>query len=241
MTTSVPRTSRTVQFAAILARTDLFGGLADRTRAELAESCHARSYPAGERIFARGDAGSAMYVVVQGAVALSISSADGGEVILDVLRPLSAFAELSLIDNGPRIATATAQHASTLISVPGSAVNRLLHAEPAFALAMLTRLAQLVRVVDDHLVDRTVLDLRTRVIKYLLSATRTTVRRSGQLSGTPAELEVHLAVSQTELARLVGGSRQKVNRVIVDLERCGAIRREGTHVVAIRPTALDPA
>jgi CRP-like cAMP-binding protein len=219
MTTSVPRTSRTVQFAAILARTDLFGGLADRTRAELAESCHARSYPAGERIFARGDAGSAMYVVVQGAVALSISSADGGEVILDVLRPLSAFAELSLIDNGPRIATATAQHASTLISVPGSAVNRLLHAEPAFALAMLTRLAQLVRVVDDHLVDRTVLDLRTRVIKYLL----------------------HLAVSQTELARLVGGSRQKVNRVIVDLERCGAIRREGTHVVAIRPTALDPA
>jgi CRP-like cAMP-binding protein len=103
---------------------------------------------------------------------------------------------------------------------------------------MLKTLADLVRGLDDHLADRTLLDLRARVIKYLISAAGG--GRQGATAAPPGELRVDLCVSQTDLARLVGGSRQHVNRIILDLEREGAIRRHGPRVVAIRPALLQP-
>ena len=220
--------------AALLARTGLFGPLSPAALDELAAACRWRRVEVGQRIFTRGDAGSVMYVVVDGAVALSVSTARGDEVIFDVLRPLATFGELSLIDGGARIATATAQQASVLACVPAAPIQRLLRSDPRFALVMLTALAQMMRRVDDRLADQTLLDLRTRVIKYLLEA-------AGPAASTPdapSEISVDLPLTQAHLARLVGGSRQQVNRIIVDLERCGAIRRQGAEIVAVTPRAM---
>jgi CRP-like cAMP-binding protein len=226
------------ELSAVLATTELFGQLADGDRNELAGACRARHYSSGQRIFSRGDAGSVMYVVARGAVALSDSSPDGDEIVFDVLRPVRTFGELSLIDNRARIATATARQATTLVGVPGVAVRRLLQTNPGFALAMLRTLAELVRGLDDHLADRTLFDLRTRVVKYLLDAAPTSPRVASDRTAAHGEVRVDLPVTQTDLARLVGGSRQHVNRIIGELERDGAIRRRGTHVVAVRPELL---
>jgi CRP-like cAMP-binding protein len=219
---------------ALLASTALFGQLSPAARRELAAECRWSRVGVGHRIFARGESGSVMYIVVDGAVALSVSTSRGDEVIFDVLRPVATFGELSLIDGGARIATATAYQASVLAYLPTAPIQRLLHVDSGFALAMLTGLARMVRRVDDRLADQTLLDLRSRVIKYLSSA-------AGSAASTPdasAEIRVDLPLTQAHLARLVGGSRQQVNRIIVDLERRGAIRRQGAEIVAISPRAL---
>jgi CRP/FNR family cyclic AMP-dependent transcriptional regulator len=218
-----------------LARSDLFGGLAAADREQLAGECRVRRYASGEQIFARGDTGTTMYLVGQGAVALTITAADGGSVVLAVLRPPQTFGELTLIDNGVRIATATAREPTTLVCIPGQAVTRLIRTDPAFAVAMLSALARLVRRVDDHAADLVLLDLRSRIVKYLAAAAAHT---SADDPGAHPRASVDLRLTQTELARLVGGSRQQVNRVIVALEREGAIERRGFRIVAVRPDLL---
>jgi CRP-like cAMP-binding protein len=102
---------------------------------------------------------------------------------------------------------------------------------------MLSALARLVRRVDDHAADLVLVDLRTRIVKYLaaVAAPDMLISRRGSDDG----VSVNLRLTQTDLARLVGGSRQQVNRIIVALEREGAIERRGSRIVAVRPDRLD--
>jgi DNA-binding transcriptional regulator LsrR (DeoR family) len=47
--------------------------------------------------------------------------------------------------------------------------------------------------------------------------------------------------TQTELAGMVGGSRQSVNRLLVDLERRGIVRIERDELAVLDPAALAAA
>jgi DNA-binding GntR family transcriptional regulator len=49
---------------------------------------------------------------------------------------------------------------------------------------------------------------------------------------------VDVALTQGDLARLVGGSRQQVNRILMGLEAAGSIERLGHRIVGIRPELL---
>jgi CRP-like cAMP-binding protein len=233
---STPRSGELTNEAVLsaLAASELFGGLDDGECRSLAKECRLRRYSSGDQIFARGDGGAAMYLVGRGAVTLSVASADGGEVVLAVLRPPQTFGELTLIDERPRIATATAREASLLIVIPRVAVMRLIRTEPGFAVGMLSALARLVRRVDDNLADMSLLDLRGRVVKFLAAA----ADRPSAPNAAGAAVAVDIKLTQTDLARLLGGSRQQVNRIIVDLEREGAIQRTGARITLIHRERL---
>ena len=99
------------------------------------------------------DVGGGMFLVGEGSVALSVSSADGGEVTLAVLKPPQTFGELAVVDDGPRAATATARTASFVVCIPRQQVLRLLRESPDVAAALLSALAALIRQVDERATD----------------------------------------------------------------------------------------
>jgi len=118
------------------------------------------------------------------------------------------------------------------ISRPG--VLRVLRQDPEAGVALLRELAGLIRRVDEQASDLVLVDLPGRVAKFLLAA----ASHGGSVPpGTT--IRVDLPLTQTEVARLVGGSRQQVNRVIVGLENVGAVQRSGSRIVAVRPDLLD--
>lgn len=219
-----------------LATSEVFAGLDTHQLELLARECRVIRFAKGEQIFARGDSGGSMYMVVDGAVGLTITSADGGEVTLAVLKPPRPFGELAIIDDGPRVATATARRSAVVIAIPRAQVRRLMREVPAVSLALLTALASVVRQVDDHVSDLVLVDLTGRIAKFLAAA----AANSGA-APRGGLVPVDLRLSQGELAGLVGGSRQQVNRVIVSLEASGAIQRIGSRIVAVRPDQLATA
>ena len=221
--------------AQALARSDVFHGLAADQLDRLARECHVRRFAKGEQVFARGDQGGGMFLVASGSIALSVTSADGGEVTLAVLRAPQTFGELAVIDDGARVATATARQASAVLALPRAQVLRLLAEAPSVSTAMLGALAALIRQIDDHAADLVLMDLRGRVSKFLLGTAARAASRPGRTEGA---VTVDLPMSQSELARLVGGSRQQVNRILVALTKEGAIDRVGSRVVAVRPDRL---
>jgi len=219
---------------AALRRSDVFASLDPSELDRIAGACRVRGLGKDETVFSRGDTGGGMYLVAQGSVSLTVTSIDGGQVVLAVVVPPQTFGELAIIDGGARVATATTRQPSVLVCIPRSEVTRVMASRPEVAVALLSTLTTLVRRLDEHTSDLVLLDLPARFVKFLLGAAQV----------TPAEVRpgvsvpVDLRLSQTELARLIGGSRQHVNRMITTLEAEGAIRRQGSRIVSVRPDLL---
>jgi CRP/FNR family transcriptional regulator, cyclic AMP receptor protein len=212
-----------------LARAQVFAELRPEQLEMLAAGARVRRYDKGEQVFARGDAAGAMYVLIQGSITLSITTAEGGEVMLAVLAPPETFGELAVIDGGPRVATATARRPSTVVAVALPRVRAVLAANPDTAMAMLGALATLIRRIDEHVTDLVFLDLQGRLLKFLAAGT------TGRAADRDGFVPVDVALNQSELARILGGSRQQVNKLIVALEASGSLRRSGSRITGVRP------
>ncbi|HTE74968.1 MAG TPA: Crp/Fnr family transcriptional regulator [Actinomycetes bacterium] len=224
--------SRTTSSA--LSQSAAFRSLDEAELDRLASACGERTYGPGEIVFLRGDAGDCMYVVASGSVAVSLSSADGRDVLLAVLGANHHFGELVLVDDGPRVATVTARKRSVLVVVPRRAVVDLMGRQPSVTQALLLSMAALVRRLDEQACDAALLDLPHRVEKHLSTFL------PPRLGEVPPDglVPVEVDLSQGDLARQIGGSRQQVNRVLMNLEADGSIARMGHRIVGIRPDRL---
>jgi CRP/FNR family transcriptional regulator, cyclic AMP receptor protein len=227
--------SRTTSHA--LGQSAVFRSLDESELGRLAAACGARTYGPGEIVFLRGDGGDCMYVVSSGSFAVSLSSGDGRDVLLAVLGPHNHFGELVLVDDGPRVATVTARTSSVLVVVPRQAVVDVMARRPSVTQALLVSMAALVRRLDEQACDAALLDLPHRVEKHLATFL------PPRLGGVPPDglVPVQVDLTQGDLARQIGGSRQQVNRVLMNLEANGAIERMGHRIVGIRPDRLYSA
>jgi CRP-like cAMP-binding protein len=98
------------------------------------------SRKAGDVIFAEGDPGEAMYVVLEGQVELRIR----GKVV-ETLGPREPFGEMALIDQSPRVATAVAKTDCRLVAVAEKRFLTMVKQTPLFGLQMLRVLAHRLR------------------------------------------------------------------------------------------------
>ena len=219
-----------------LAACPLFGGLDQPSLEWLRARCRSQRLAKGQVVFAQGEPGDCVHVLRVGAVSISVHSPQGGEMVLGVLRPPSAFGEISLLDGGPRVAGATALVASQVFTIPREVVLTLLGSHPEVSAVLLASMVALIRAVDEQVVDLVLLRLSQRVAKELLREALSVAGDSRvESSGV---LPVEFALNQSELARKVGASRQAVNRELAGLEHAGAIERAGHRVVAVRPERL---
>ncbi|HEX9260593.1 MAG TPA: cyclic nucleotide-binding domain-containing protein [Acidimicrobiales bacterium] len=102
-----------------------------------------RSVAAGEKIFAEGDAGDVMYIIISGRVELRAPG--GANITVEAGEP---FGEMAIIDKGPRSATAVALIDSELAAINQSTFLVLVQDTPYFALEMMQALSERVRIAN---------------------------------------------------------------------------------------------
>src|SRR3954464_9383596 len=124
----------------VLASVPLFAGLDGDTAELLVSVLTNRTVVRGHVVFAEGDTGDRLFIVLDGKVKISRAAADGRENLLTVLGPGEMFGELSLFDPGPRTATATSVTESTLASLDHDDLRPLLLAQPKVAVQLLRAL-----------------------------------------------------------------------------------------------------
>jgi CRP/FNR family cyclic AMP-dependent transcriptional regulator len=122
----------------LLADVPLFALLDDAERAVLAERVDTVQFPEGAVIFNVGDPGDSMYVVTTGDVQLTVKTKTGEEMFLEAPGPGDFFGEISLLDVGPRTATARAKSAVTAIEIDRGDLDELFRLKPAAALDLLS-------------------------------------------------------------------------------------------------------
>ncbi len=218
--------------AALLHRTSLFGVLPEEAMERLAEKAVRRSYGRGEIVFREDDPGDALCVVVEGLVKVYRTSLDGDEMLLVTLGPSAVFGELPMVDGGLRSASAAAVEATTLLMITRTALLDALRNSPELIDRLLRSLGSMVRRLTDQAADLVFLDLPGRVAKLLL---RMAEERG---TGDEADQAMDLQLTQTDLANMVGGSRQSVNQVLNSFERLGYVELDGRRIVIRKPDQL---
>ena len=132
----------------LLAEVPLFQALDPAERAALAAGMRQRDFPAGSRIFRRGDPGAALYVISHGAVEISVETTTGKKVVLGQLGPGDFFGELSLLDGRERTADAHAIEPTGAMEVDREALEGLFRKHPGAALDVLTVIGKRLREAD---------------------------------------------------------------------------------------------
>lgn len=190
--------------------------------AEVAGLAQWRKWPAGTVIFQRGDEGNYMILVTEGRIKLSLITSQGKELSLRHLEPGTLLGEMAVLDGEPRSADATATIATEGYVIGKPEFMNFITRNPEAAEAVMRYLCRRLRETTDQLETIALYDLDSRVARFFLATLR-------QIHGEdlPDEASLHIALSQTEIAGILGASRPKINRSILSLEEQGAIRRKG--------------
>lgn len=188
-----------------LRKLTLLAGVPDKELARVRIA--SKKLAAGATLFSMGDHADAAFIVVSGRLKISrIADADGRELLIDIVGPGAVLGELALFGDAPRSATIAALSASELVSITRKDFLAIIRAHPDFAIDMLTVLANKVRSVSVALEESAYLDLGTRLARRLIDL----ARRFGKHEGDEVTLDVPLA--QHDLAKMIGVSREAVNK-----------------------------
>jgi CRP/FNR family transcriptional regulator, cyclic AMP receptor protein len=132
-----------------LRQTIIFSSLSRRELAFLRSTCHVRAFKAGEAVFRQGEIGVGMYVILSGALDISVDPRGGDEdamAISQLVTQLKAgdfLGELSLIEeNSRRTATAIAAEETRLIGFFKPDLLEILERQPAMGVKILLRLCE---------------------------------------------------------------------------------------------------
>ena len=217
---------------ATLRSTQVFGSLDPTALSELAAVCVARAYRRDQFLWYQGDPGDHLVVVVDGLVKITVASERGDEMVLATVGSSDVLGELSVIDQGPRSASAVAVQATTALVINRSALLAAMQQSPALLDALLRTLGAMVRRLTEQTTDLVFLDLGGRIAKLL-------IQRAERQSDDPSRrLAVDLHLTQTELAQMVGASRPAVNRVLQGLVGRGVIKVDGRTIEIVDAPGL---
>ncbi len=183
-------------------------------------------------MFAEGEPADRLYIIISGKVKIGHRSPDGREHLLAIMGPPEMFGEVSILDPGPRTATATTLTEVRAVSMDHDMVRGWMADRPEVAEQLLRVLARRLRRADNKLTDQTSTDVRGRVAKQLLLLAQQFGTREGD-----AWRVVH-DLTQEEIAQLVGASREATNQALVAFAARGWIQSESHNMLILDAESL---
>lgn len=189
----------------------------------LAQAAIEQTLAPGEILFHEGEPSKGLALVLEGTVKVSRISREGREQVLLVVGPGQTMNEVPVFDGGTCPATATAVQVSQVCTLPTEIIHELVRERPQVAADVLRYFAGRLRGLVQLVADLTHLDVATRVAKILLSYHQSSGVRTFNLS-------------QSDLAAMVGTTREVVARALRRLEEAGGVMRQRG---AIRVVSVD--
>jgi CRP/FNR family cyclic AMP-dependent transcriptional regulator len=220
---------RTRDKLSLLRNHPLFRDLPPGVIEHLGSYMKTRKVPRGAAIFAKGDPGSGLMGVLAGSVKISVASAEGKDIVLNIFREGEIFGEIALLDGRPRTADATAMSACELVVIERRDFVPFLSGHPDVMLKFIEILCSRLRHTSEQVQDVTFLNLPTRLAKTLLELT------SAQEGPAPRR---KVAITQREISQIIGKSRESTNKQLRAWAKRGWIRLERGGVNIVAPDKL---
>ena len=160
----------------ILARAGIFQGVEPSAISALTKQLQPVDFPRGHTVFAEGEPGDRLYIIISGKVKIGRRSPDGRENLLTIMGPSDMFGELSIFDPGPRTSSATTITEVRAVSMDRDALRAWIADRPEIA-EQLLQLAQRFGTQEGGAL-RVTHDLTQEEIAQLVGASRETVNKA---------------------------------------------------------------
>ena len=214
-----------------LAQCNLFRALSVDERAKLIARAQIRKYAADETIFLKGSTGHSMMVILSGNVRISMPSPDGNEIIFGILVAGQIFGQIAMLDGKERFADARAAGECRLAILNRRDVLTFLEQHPHAWVAIVGALCERLRSADEQMAEIALMSIPVRLAKALLRITSIEPQTGNRLSQVP--------LSQREIGRLIGATRESVNRWLSHWQRMGILQIGENLITVVDRHALE--
>jgi len=184
----------------------LFAEAADESLTPLAAASQVQNHKAGTTIFSANDEADGMRIILDGQVRVWLADRDGRELTLGFMEPGDTFGEVAILDGLPRSANATATEDTTCLFLPSHAVETAMNTDIALSRCLIHSLCELLRRNLGTITSFAFIDLKGRLANLLYEL----ALAYGDIQDGRATILRRF--SQTELALLLGVSREAVNK-----------------------------
>ena len=198
----------------------------------LAARCNWRRVEPGQVIVARNSPDRDVHFVVSGRVRVTSFSAGGKQVTFRDEDAGEMFGDLAAIDARPRSADVLALDSVLVASLTPEHFRELIATEPLVQERVLQRLAGLVRLLSERVIELSTLGVQNRIHAELL--------RIARQAGQPGNrVRIDPAPKHADIASQVSTYREQVTREFSALAKQGLLEKDGTALVLTDVARLE--
>lgn len=206
-------TPTALPLADILRRTPLFATLTEFQLQRLVHEATKLRFRRDDLVLARGAACHNLFVLLSGRAMESSGPTGNGVVLFRYLKPGDYFGECSLIDGLPYSANVQCTAAADVLVIDGGRFAHVMGSSTAFSMAIIQALTERLRRANRHIGALALGNVSDRTVKALAEVSAEEDSQHWVIS----------KVSPTDIANMVGASRESVSRAIRDLKRSGQL------------------
>ena len=231
MTISTDRgpAGRAADRLSLLRNHSLFRDLPAAVIERLGSYMKTRKVQRGVTIFSKGDPGTGLLGVVAGTVKVSVASAAGKDIVLNMIHEGDVFGEIALLDGQPRTADAVAMTECELIVIERRDFVPFLRDHPDVMLKFIEILCARLRRTSEQVEDVAFLNLPTRLAKTLLQLTA-----DAEASAARGKIRI----TQRDISQIISRSRESTNKQLRAWSKRGWIRLERGGITVLAPEKL---
>lgn len=185
-------------------------------------------YPKGTLLFEQGDPARIVYFVKEGRVRIGRLTRDGKEILIALLGPGDLFGEDVLFSEARRTTVATCMEKTLLCMTKAEDLYGMITREPVLAL----NIAKYVAEQRDDAISVAEDIAYLKVPDRLLNLFQRLAADHGVETPTGTMLDVRL--TQSDLASLIGSTRETVSLEMSRLVKSGQVRMQGHSIVLPR-------
>jgi CRP/FNR family cyclic AMP-dependent transcriptional regulator len=184
-------------------------------------------FPPGRIVFAQGEPGDCLYVVVSGKAKVSYLHTDGREFVLNLVGAFDVFGELTPFDCGAREATVTALTEVRAVEIDRDRLLDWVADCPEAIHQIMRLLARRAEMMTSSLADFAICDPTQRIARRILLL----AKRFGMREGDDVRVVHDMTVEV--MSRYAGVAPQRIDAALCVLRDRGLIRFEDSCVVIV--------
>jgi CRP/FNR family transcriptional regulator len=216
-----------------LKNADLFSWMNPEEIEELAQTTQMVPCRKNESFFFSEEPSESVYLVKKGRIKLFRTTAAGREIILDILGPGEIFGELALAGEKSRSHSAEAQEDGLVCILPRRIFEEIARRHPDFAFRIIKLIGLRFRAMESRIEDLAFQNVHDRLLL--------TLGNLAKKHGVPEKNgSIRLPVTQSNLAFLIGATREAVADQLKELKHEGLVKTSYRAIHLMKPKTMIP-
>jgi CRP/FNR family transcriptional regulator len=204
----------------------IFGTLGEQDIKEIKDYFSVEEFRKKENVFSEGDPSDWLYGVLKGKVKITKISADGKEIILEVISPGDVFGAVAVMRGFPYPANAAAMEDTKILKVSRTNFLKILDGYPSVMYCMMQNLGDRMKGTHESLKNIALEKVSSRIASLLLKL----AEKSGV--ETPEGTVIDFKLTKQDIADMVGTTVETSIRTMSQFKKRGIVEeREGQIVI----------